>query len=333
MSSQNLQQQPDSIESSQIHRIGGVSRLAGVPVSTLRMWEGRYGAFSPGKSEGRHRLYSDDDVVRARLLRQLGEAGHSIRGIARLPAQELQRLVVETRSTSAQRAAKDEAPRRLSMVVVGSALATRLLLPGWSARLGGALLDVRAAFSTVEEALADAGAREARAELLVARVNTVPPGRAEELRRLADHVGAPHGILLYNFGAESSIAAVREAGFLVRREPVADAELAELLRSTTWAEQGAPAFADASIPPRRHSEEFLAEVAGRASQMLCECPRHLADIIAQLASFEEYSAQCLNRSDEDARVHAHLRSVAGSARAMFEGALDVVLAHDASLAK
>ncbi|MBC5766493.1 MerR family transcriptional regulator [Ramlibacter albus] len=319
MSTQNL--------NTQIHRIGGVSGLTGVPVSTLRMWEGRYGAFSPGKSQGRHRLYSDEDVLRARLLRQLSENGHSIGGIARLPAQELQRLVVETRSVSA-RGTRDAEPSRLSLVVVGSALATRLLLPGWSARLGGALLDIRAAFPTVDNALADAEAAGAGADLLIARVNAVPPGGAQALQQLAAHVGAKHGILLYNFGAQASIAAVRESGFLVRREPVDDAELAELLRSTTWTQRDAPAAADAALPVRRHSEEFLAEIAARPTRMLCECPRHLAEIIEQLASFEAYSAECLNRSDEDARVHAHLRSVAGSARAMFEGALDVVLAHD-----
>ena len=293
------------------------------------MWEGRYAAFAPAKSGGQHRLYSGDDVVRARLLRQLTETGHSIGGIARLAAAQLQRMVVETRSAGARRPAGD-APRRLSIVVVGSALATRLLSPGWVARMEGSLPDVRAAFSTLDEAVADAAAEDARADLLLARVNALQPGAVAQLDALMRAVDARHGVVLYNFGADATVAALRAAGFLVRREPVDDAELAQLLRSVTWAESGGAAPAVAAIPQRRYSEESLAQVAAGAMHMLCECPRHLADIITQLASFEEYSAQCLNRSEEDAAVHAHLRSVAGSARAMFEGALDTVLAHEAA---
>ena len=50
------------------HRIGAISALSGVPVSTLRVWEVRHGAFTPAKSEGRHRLYSDEDALRASLM-------------------------------------------------------------------------------------------------------------------------------------------------------------------------------------------------------------------------------------------------------------------------
>ena len=47
------------------HRIGAVSALSGVPVPTLRVWESRYGAFTPAKTGGRHRLYTEADVLRA----------------------------------------------------------------------------------------------------------------------------------------------------------------------------------------------------------------------------------------------------------------------------
>ena len=56
-----------------LHRIGSVAALSGVPVPTLRVWEARYAAFKPQKSAGRHRLYTDADVLRASLLRQLTE--------------------------------------------------------------------------------------------------------------------------------------------------------------------------------------------------------------------------------------------------------------------
>ena len=62
--------------------------------------------------------------------------------------------------------------------------------------------------------------------------------------------------------------------------------------------------------------------------MLCECPRHVAEIIAQLVSFEQYSQECLNKSSEDARLHAYLHSVSGSARALFEHALQMLAEHE-----
>src|SRR6478672_7157790 len=130
MTAQNLQPKPGHEQLGALHRIGSVSRVAGVPVSTLRMWEGRHDAFTPAKTEGRHRLYSEEDVLRARLLRQLTESGHSIGGIARLGAPQLQELLVQSRSADAQRR-EQVAPRRLSLVVVGTALAARISGAAW----------------------------------------------------------------------------------------------------------------------------------------------------------------------------------------------------------
>jgi hypothetical protein len=69
-------------------------------------------------------------------------------------------------------------------------------------------------------------------------------------------------------------------------------------------------------------------MAGISTNVLCECPRHVAEIIAQLVSFEQYSQECLNKSTEDARLHAYLHSVSGSARALFEHALQRVAEHE-----
>ena len=34
-----------------VHKIGAVSNLSGVPTPTLRVWESRYGTFTPQKSQ------------------------------------------------------------------------------------------------------------------------------------------------------------------------------------------------------------------------------------------------------------------------------------------
>jgi DNA-binding transcriptional MerR regulator/methylmalonyl-CoA mutase cobalamin-binding subunit len=61
-----------------------VERRTGLPQDTIRAWERRYGALRPTRSEGGHRLYSDADVERLRLLRLATEAGHRIGRIATL---------------------------------------------------------------------------------------------------------------------------------------------------------------------------------------------------------------------------------------------------------
>ena len=194
-------------------------------------------------------------------------------------------------------------------------------------------LDLRFAFDSLDEALgAAAREQEPACDVLLVRVNALQPARLAQLEALCAALQARHCIVLYNFTAQATLERVHAAGMLARREPIADAELGELLASSAWAptgdglEEAQPRTA--GIPARRYSDEELAAIAASPSRMLCECPRHLSEIISQLASFEEYSAACLNDSEEDARVHAHLRSVAGSARALFEGALQLVIAHE-----
>ena len=63
-----------------------VAKMTGLSTHTLRMWEKRYAAVLPHRTEAGGRLYTDADVMRLRLLRTLVESGHSIGGIAKLPA-------------------------------------------------------------------------------------------------------------------------------------------------------------------------------------------------------------------------------------------------------
>jgi hypothetical protein len=85
---------------------------------------------------------------------------------------------------------------------------------------------------------------------------------------------------------------------------------------------------DIEAPPRRWSDEALADFASRSSAIACECPRHLSDLLVQLSHFEAYSADCEHRHAADAQLHAYLRSVAGASRAHLEAALEQVALHE-----
>lgn len=85
-------------ESKPRHPIRVVAQRTGLTPATLRAWERRYGAVSPGRSDAGQRLYSDHDVSRLSLLRDLTEAGRSIGSVASLTEAEAQALVEEDRA-------------------------------------------------------------------------------------------------------------------------------------------------------------------------------------------------------------------------------------------
>jgi DNA-binding transcriptional MerR regulator len=63
-------------------RIGAVARRTGVAVATLRAWERRYDLLLPGRTEGGHRLYSEQDVARVLAVLRLTAQGWSVSAAA-----------------------------------------------------------------------------------------------------------------------------------------------------------------------------------------------------------------------------------------------------------
>jgi DNA-binding transcriptional MerR regulator/methylmalonyl-CoA mutase cobalamin-binding subunit len=80
------------------------SERSGVSSHLIRMWEKRYGALSPDRTETNRRLYSDENVERLSMLHSCTQAGHRIGNVATLPTDTLRQLAQE----SAGRTAKDD---------------------------------------------------------------------------------------------------------------------------------------------------------------------------------------------------------------------------------
>ena len=74
------------------YRSGEAARLAKMPVTTLRIWERRYGVVGPAKTASGQRLYTEEDVRRLSLIKLLVSRGHAIGAIARLDREQLQFL-------------------------------------------------------------------------------------------------------------------------------------------------------------------------------------------------------------------------------------------------
>lgn len=70
-----------------------VARMTGLAADTIRVWERRYEAVQPLRTEGNARRYSPQQVERLKQLKQATERGFAIREIAALSDAALQALV------------------------------------------------------------------------------------------------------------------------------------------------------------------------------------------------------------------------------------------------
>jgi len=111
------------------HPMRVVTRRTGLSADLLRAWERRYEVVKPSRSDGGHRIYSDADIERLRLLYRATLAGRGIGQVAELPNAALAELVrqdaaadsrAERASEAAQRSAVDE--RRVADTYLGESL-------------------------------------------------------------------------------------------------------------------------------------------------------------------------------------------------------------------
>jgi DNA-binding transcriptional MerR regulator len=69
-----------------------VTRMTGLSADVVRVWERRYAAITPDRTDGNARRYSSADIERLTCLRDAVAAGHSISAIANLPDAALRAL-------------------------------------------------------------------------------------------------------------------------------------------------------------------------------------------------------------------------------------------------
>ena len=72
-----------------LYKIGAASKITGVNIATLRVWENRYGVVEPIRINGTQRGFSKKDVDRISMIKQLVDAGDSISTLSKLSLEEL----------------------------------------------------------------------------------------------------------------------------------------------------------------------------------------------------------------------------------------------------
>lgn len=308
-----------------------------MPVATLRIWEQRYQAVRPNTAASGHRLYSPADVERATLLRRLTAQGHAIGLLASLETEQMREMMPFPEVPQANWV-EPHLQRSIKIVVVGHSLASRvqrlLYLPpfGLKVKLVGVFYSLDA--STKSAGMSD----ENTADMIILQAGSLQTGIHKELIAAQNAWRASSAAVLYRFSSAAARDELTNVGVEVLSEPSDDKSLRQWLATLQKNDAQHIKAADvrSSIPtvsrelseqtvsPPLFDDTALTEFAGLSTTVACECPSHLAELLLQVSSFEKYSSECANRSAADARLHAYLQYVAGSARMLFEKALEQV---------
>lgn len=294
------------------YRSGVAARLAGLPVETLRVWERRYDLSDTRRSAHGQRLYSASQVQRLGMLKQLVDQGHPIGQLAHLSLDELRALGGKHDGLGGQHGPID-------VVVVGPGLARRI---GASPR-DTALLNVLESCARLNTpGFPRPGLH---ADVLLVEMAELDESAIPAIASAAEAVQAAATVVLYRFCSNATIRALRSQGWVVARVPPEMGELLPLCRQALEG-QGLPVRDTGhGVPGPRFDEESLTALTAASSKLACECPRHMADLLLMVGSFERYSQQCASRNSADAQLHQDLGQAAGQARAILEQALERLL--------
>jgi DNA-binding transcriptional MerR regulator len=292
------------------YRSGVAARLAGLSVETLRVWERRYDLSGTRRSARGQRLYTAAQVQRLGLLKQLVDRGHPIGQLASLSMDEL-------RTLGDGGVSREGIPvRPIDVVVVGMGLARRIAASPHDTLL----LNVLASCSRFEPA--DCVRPGLRTDVLLVELAELDEGTIPAIEAASEALHAVAVVVLYRFSSSASIRALRAQGWLVARVPAEMGELVPLCRQALEGQHLPPRTADVLPAGPRFDEEMLASLTAASSKLACECPRHMAELLLMVGSFERYSAQCASRNSADAQVHQDLHQAAGQARMILEAALE-----------
>ena len=304
------------------YRSGAAARLAGIPVETLRVWERRYKVVAPRMSAGGQRLYSSAEVRRLTLIRDLVDRGHPISAVASLEDAALHAMRAESRALGQSAPARaGHAPVRA--VLVGPSLTSERTV----GLLSGAGLQIVATLSSLGQGGTDESSESCvtRADALLVELATVQDSDSDRIAMARSACAAAHAVVFYRFATSTALRRLRLAGFTVTRMTSEARQLEaichSLIRRLTQTARGI----EEPAPPR-FDEATLGSLADAVRSIACECPRHLVDLIMNLAAFERYSAECALSSPGDQALHLDLKRSAGRARALIEEALERVAA-------
>ena len=306
--------------------IGAVSRLTGIPMDTLRIWERRYEVVTPVREGSNRRFYSKDDISKLLLIKQLVDQGNPISSVVHLQESALKARLSSFEDLEEEKIVSREESasiRKVRVVVLGEVLPFQL--KAWSSDMPHLeVVGVLEGLDQLESVFNDIDF-----DLLVLECPAVQSSEWDLIRRIGEIVSFSRLLLIYGFIPKTIRSQLEELGVAVKKAPVAATDIEDfcyqqLLNPHKVQEEDRRGDA-LEARPRRYSGESLAKISTFTSSLECECPRHLVDLLARLSAFERYSATCESRSAEDAALHGSLYRFAGKARTLIEEAMDLMV--------
>ena len=299
------------------YRIGAVCRLTGLSPHVLRVWEKRYHAVDPERSDTGRRHYREQDIHRLQLLKALVDRGQAIGSIANLDNRELE-----------NRLQQSSAMRTSDGMVERPGLATFGITLGENGDdySGSNIFDLLGHFERISDY--ETSKPTLRLDVAVIEWPSVHPETSVEITQLANRLNARHVVLVYDYAPRALLKRLGNDRITALRSPLDMAAL-EAVIAWRFGRVVAPGndmeSAAGSIPSREYNDRELAYLAAQSSTIACECPMHLAQLITRLVHFEAYSAECESRNDQDAALHSYLHKTTSTARNLMERALTRVV--------
>ena len=311
-------------ENSQLYKIGAIARLTGITPMTIRMWQTRYDAVSPVRTEGKQRLYTERDLTKLSLLKELTDHGDSIGMVAGLTVEELEnRLKEQTLKRGTREKQTNHTPIKVAVLGYGFPQLGNADVGAYAAPL-----ELVGQFNP-ENALSNE-IKACQPDLLIFQIASLQPDSPDLIEEAIEHSGAQGACVVYAFGPKKVVRDITNGLILPLRAPVNVQELTlaanHLLKSA-----GRPRAEDETavqIQQRRYSDPQLWEIVNQPNAIKCECPQHLSHILFSLNNFEAYMKDCENRNTKDAEVHQYLHKVAAESRACLEKAMDKLVEHE-----
>jgi len=298
--------------------IAAVADRTGLSMPLIRIWEKRYGCLKAKRTKTNRRVYDAEDITRLILLKKLTALGHAISGIAKLNITAL---------TNRLQMAESLIPALLDQGA-GSTKTILTIGPRHLKGLGeyaihestivGAYTDLTSAIATKQLP---------KAELLVVDSQTLDLNTVEELSQVVRASRAKRTILIHHLKTSAEVLPLVSSlkHLTLLKAPVTDnllrRECVVLLNQLNPLPVPVPPGGNRPIPDRLYQDEQLLKVAQFASAVDCECPHHIADLLKSLTEFEKYSADCADKSPQDAQLHHFLHRTTAHVRRLMEEAL------------
>jgi hypothetical protein len=302
------------------HTIGVVSRQTGIHPETLRVWEKRYQLVVPTRTDTGRRVYSDDDLYRLSLVKQLVDQGYPPSGLASMTVEKLKERLAGKLLKTKGAAPLEKSP--VKALFIGSVFQSVIddQLPPADEFV---LLGCHPSFSAYQ----NQGNPE-KPDVLVVYHPTLHEDLLGSLKESLETSGAIGAVVVFNIASRTTVAYFEENGVLCLKFPASFSDIRRACASVA----DLPSFnttGNTQGHERQFTDEQLAYLAVAKNNIACECLNHLAEIVTRISAFESYSAECSNRNPADVKTHRLLQKSSQTARSIMEDCLHYIIEAEA----